>query len=99
MANDNDIASSSGVPKYWKDLTVEEKLERMREIIKTIQNDRQKESGQISELYSKLFNHDHKDGKIVIPINLHNTFGGMAGLLASKSSFRLEKEQKGEVYF
>lgn len=83
-------------PAYWKDLTVEEKLERMREVVKSFQSSDWQKNSQISELNNKLANHDHQNGKVVLPINPHNL--GL-GLSDAKTPYGLEREQKGEVYF
>lgn len=93
----SDMASQQ--PRYWKDLTIEEKVERTREMVRSIQADHWKLSSQISELNGKLANHDHKDGKVVVPMNPHSASlgGGLMG--ASKTPYGAEKEAKGEVYF
>lgn len=103
MANTNSSMSPlSGVasPSYWKDLTVEEKLERIREQVKFLQSQEWQKNSQISEINGKLANHDHKDGKVIVPMNPYGTSLGLTNTLsASKTPYGIEREAKGEVYF
>jgi len=62
--------SGSQREQLWKEITQEKKIERMRDIIKSIQRD----IDQISRSVGHLSKHDHKDGEIVIPVkNIYNS--------------------------
>ena len=54
--------------KAWEDLKIDEKIERIREIIK---NDQERNNRNWSELHrkvNKLNQHSHKDNEIVVPL-------------------------------
>ena len=81
-------------PKMWKDLTVEEKVERMREQMKQDQYSRANIGGQVQDLKSDFQNHSHSEGKVVKDVKTYNSgIGGLAKLSDP------EAEAKGEVYF
>ena len=81
-------------PKMWKDLTVEEKLERMREEIKKSLHQIYSRFGEIKDLKNDFQNHAHLDGKVVKDIKTYNSGLGGIGKLSNP-----EAEAKGEVYF
>ena len=81
-------------PKMWKDLTIEEKLERIREQIKHLQSQLGYNMGKVKGIENDLKNHAHLDGKVVKDIkSLSEGFGG------AKALNDPEAEAKGEVYF
>ena len=81
-------------PKMWKDLTVDEKLERTREQIKHLQSQLGYNIGKVQGLENDLKNHAHLDGKVVKDIkSIGEGFGGV------KALNNPEAEAKGEVYF
>lgn len=98
--NNNNLTVRSGdsgkyvPPKMWKELTVEEKLERIREQLKHLQSQFGYTQGQVQRLKNDLSNHAHIDGKVVKDIkSLSEGFGGI------KALNNPEAEIKGEVYF
>lgn len=77
--------------KYWKELSIEEKQERLREVVKT-QEHKIKELNELLFAISVQFNaHIHVDGKLFMPIN---TRTDMMGLITNRSH-----SNKDEVYF
>ena len=81
-------------PKMWKDLSTDEKLERIREQVKSFQSQLISERGRVNNLENELKNHDHLNGKVVKGININSsTSGGI------KALYNPEGEAKGEVYF
>lgn len=87
-------SSESIPPKMWKDLSMDEKLERVREQIKHTQSQFNYQMGKVRGLENDLKNHAHLDGKVVKDIkSLSEGFGGV------KSQYNPEAELKGEVYF
>lgn len=84
-------------PKNWKDLSVEEKLERLREQVKSSQNSAGKANSRTFSL-EKLF-HDHQHnpatGETVLPSRRVNE-GEMTGGLLSISR---KDEAEGNCYF
>lgn len=98
----NDNSTTLGIggaawkePKMWKDLTVEEKIERMREQIKSMSYSVGNAIGQVQDLRNDFQNHAHLDGKVVKDIKTANysRLGGVSKLANP------EAEAKGEVYF
>ena len=66
----------------WKDLPIEQKLERMRGIIKDLELGQHWQSQRIQELSSHLAaldQHGHQDGKVMIPVIAAHRGGGRAG--------------------
>ena len=62
----------------WKDLTIEQKVERMREIIKQLERSHQWHSQRMQDLNSHLAalnEHGHQDGKVMIPILRNQGYG------------------------
>ena len=81
-------------PKMWKDLTVEEKVERIREQMKQDQYIRNNVGSQVQDLKNDFRNHSHSEGKVVKDVKTYNSeLSGMAKLSNP------EAEAKGEVYF
>ena len=81
-------------PKMWKDLSVEEKLERIREQVKQLSSQLGYNRGKVQGIENDLKNHAHLDGKVVKDIkSLSEGFGGVSALNNP------EAEAKGEVYF
>ncbi len=84
-------------PKMWKDLTTEEKLERVREQIKHLQSQLGYNLGKVQGIENNLKNHAHLEGKVVKDIkdikSIDEGFGGI------KALHNPEAEVKGEVYF
>lgn len=80
-------------PKMWRDLTSDEKIERMRETIKSLQyviGELQRKS---QNAINDFQNHEHLNGKIVKDIKTYNS--EFSSTLISSQ----EKEESGEVYF
>ena len=81
--------------KMWKDLSVEEKLERVREQIKNLQHQFGYTNGLIQDLKNDFQNHSHSEGKVVKDVKTYNG-GGLSGVAKLANP---EAEMKGEVYF
>ena len=82
-------------PKMWKDLTADEKIERMREQIKHLSYLVGNANGGVNDLKNDFQNHAHLDGKVVKDIKTYN-----AGLLGGVAKLaNPEAEKNGEVYF
>lgn len=66
----------------WKDLSIEQKLERMRGIIEDLERGQHWQSERLQALSSHLAaldQHGHQDGKVMIPVIAAHWGGGMAG--------------------
>jgi len=75
MDGDKAATATCGREKYWGELGLEEKVERMRQVVK-------QQGATISFLStqgSRLGQHQHKDGHIVVPLNM----GDMCGVSIS----------------
>ena len=73
--------------KPWKDCSVEDKLEKVREELIQLGH----MSWSINNLQTeiaKLKEHDHKDGKLVLPLNAValNTLGTLGGLASRRNN-------------
>ena len=95
MTNSSSEQVSSYIPpKMWKDCTVEEKLERIREYVKSFERTIISERSRVNNLVADFQNHNHLDGKVVKDIKTYSdTLDGSARLNNA------EAEAKGEVYF
>lgn len=72
-------------PKPWKDLKTDEKIERMRELLKSTYASIDRLNGEIANLWE----HSHEeDGKVVIRIskNDRHRLQNYGGMLSAKSS-------------
>ena len=83
-------------PKMWKDLSVDEKLERMREQIKYVQQQAVNAINESQNVRNDLQNHDHLNGKIVKDIKTYNSIG-LSGI--GKALHNPKAEAEGNVYF
>lgn len=60
--------------KYWRECSIEEKIERLRQIVKTMQRD-QALIGELAQTASdQLTEHKHAEGKVLVP--LRSSHGG-----------------------
>lgn len=82
-------------PKMWKDLTADEKIERMREIVKHYEYLLSEASRKVNQLRTEFVNHNHLDGKVVKPISEYNN----ETLGASKSMANPQDIENGNIYF
>src|SRR3990167_7871274 len=99
MFGENATSSPSGQasqPKMWKDLSVDEKLERMREQIKYVQQQAVNAINESQNVRNDLQNHDHLNGKIVKDIKTYNSIG-LSGI--GKALHNPKAEAEGNVYF
>ena len=80
-------------PKMWKDLTTEEKLERVREQVKHLEYRCSACSQTTESLKNDFQNHSHSEGKVVKDVKTYSSSFGSAKLSNP------EAEAKGEVYF
>ena len=53
--------------KYWKELTPDEKIERMHEVVQRLQS----QNRTLSQTVDRLREHKHIDGEIVTPMKRH----------------------------
>ena len=82
-------------PKMWKDLTTEEKAERLREQIKQFSYSVGNANQNTNQLRNDFQNHDHKDGKVVKDVKTYNEgFGSAIGKISDPKA-----EAEGNVYF
>ena len=56
-----------GREKYWKELSTEEKIERMRQILKIAQRTSESIDTKVDKLNGEFDIHQHHDGKIMLP--------------------------------
>lgn len=83
-------------PKMWKDLSADEKIERMRQEIKMLSQNIGGANRQTEVLASDFKGHDHgKDGRVMLSII---EFGAQSEIGSSLKPTS-EADAKGEVYF
>ncbi len=57
-------------PKMWDEITTDEKVERMRDIIKSLQSQLSRANGELYSLKSNFKKHyHHHDNEVVVPFN------------------------------
>lgn len=93
---DTDIKLAYTPPKPWPSLTDSEKIERMRGIIKSLQDRLFRQERTSDRLFRKLSRHQHKDGKVVETKEIlgYDDEGSYGGLTASTPNV-----PDTEVYF
>jgi hypothetical protein len=76
--------------KYWSELTIKEKIERIREVVKRNIN----ELNYLRDLIRKFKTHKHNaEGMPIVEEKLDNLYREQVGISLT------EVEKKGEVYF
>lgn len=66
--------------KYWVELTEIEKIERMRDIVKKMQEQNNNLQNQVYSLQGQLREHEHINGKIYMPITRGGDLCGVTGI-------------------
>ena len=74
--------------KYWSELSIEEKIERTRNQVKSLQS----QIGHLDQKIDQLLEHAHFDGKIVITLDRYGHGG-------DKEEGRIRGSGKDDVYF
>jgi len=77
--------------KYWSELNQDEKMERMREVIKSLISRVERAESNFHNLSNTFANHGHLNGKVVKDIKTNEISGSVASKSASLNS--------NEVYF
>lgn len=79
----------------WKDLKVEEKIERMRQEIKHTSGYIVNANRKVQKLRDEFISHDHKDGKVVKNIKQYEEMDGELDSLRPDP----KAEAEGNIYF
>ena len=66
------LASSYVPPKDWENITSDEKIERLREVIKNLSSSIARTQSDIHYLRESFKKHSHTDKEIVVPFNEYN---------------------------
>lgn len=66
----------------WEDLNADEKLERMREVVKQGQESYNRRLNTVEGSTRKMEKHSHQDGEVVVPLS-DRGFGGSCGIAES----------------
>lgn len=86
----NTTALNSAIPadreKYWKDLTSDEKIERLREQVRIALNNNQNLREEVYNLTNKLNNHEHVNGRLMLDAKLQQPAGYGLGLKSTSSN-------------
>ena len=81
---------TAGREKYWSELAIEEKIERMRGVVKNLQSEQE----ETHDLLRKLIAHKHLGDSIVV--DFHNGLGGVMrpsmGRSLRRHALRAEEE-------
>ena len=78
--------------KYWKELTPDEKIERMRSEVKNLKISNSNLWDLVNNLMLQMESHEHLNGKVVLPLMGRIGMGGMEVRLAPSAN-------PDEVYF
>ena len=90
------IGGLVGQEKMWKDLTVEEKVERMRNVVKGFENYVVELPNKFENLKNDFQNHAHVGDKVVKDVK---TYNNNLGSLSANRLNNWKDEQEGNVYF
>ena len=71
----------------WEDLTIEQKIERMKDIVKTNGNTALRASREVKQIKEDFSEHLHKDGKIWVE---YKKYGRGSGMGVCESAVRAE---------
>ena len=58
--------------KYWKELSIEEKIERMRVVVKDLMHDHGRLNDLTTQVMLEFEKHEHHEGKILLPMRTVN---------------------------
>ena len=85
-------------PKNWKDLSVEEKLERLREQIKSAQHSAGRANSRTYAAERLIHNHQHNPatGETMLP---SRNVGSLDGPIGELSAISRKDEAEGNCYF
>lgn len=72
-------------PKNWEDISSDEKIERMREIIKNLTGSVSRAQADIHKIKMSFKTHSHEGTTVVVPYSEYDN-GGLAGIAASLSN-------------
>ncbi len=95
-------ALSAQREKYWGELTTDEKVERMRTIIKRLQDSVDEDYGLLHRLHDAFTDHEHgATGVPMIQMKRDNLEFTRPGRSYDRNRIRgsYEQEKNGEVYF
>lgn len=83
------VPSGHVPPKKWDDITDAEKIERMREIIKSLQSWVGRTQSDVHHVRENFSKHSHTDKGIVVPFNEYNNSNtsGVAASLGNEGYF------------
>ena len=81
--------ASCGREKYWSELSIEEKIARMRLVVKSQADEVQNLRTIVSGLVAKFEAHSHEGGRVMIPSSL--------GLEQAIGQFRVGKSSRSNV--
>lgn len=84
LTSQNKLPSTEYVPpKDWEEITLDEKIERMRQIVKSLSSSLGQAQTQIHNLRMKLKRHSHQDGKVYEVKEVQDYDDSIGGLLGS----------------
>ena len=72
-------------PKKWDEITTDEKIERLREIIKQLQNQLSRAQADIHYVRENFKKHSHTEKEIVVPFNEYNNTLNGIGLMGQST--------------
>ena len=90
------LSNQVSTPKMWKDLTADEKVERMRQEIKNFGNQLGNIQATLHQIRNDFAKHEHSNGKIMTP---HEAFGSSGLVGSAKALYNPKAEAEGNVYF
>lgn len=84
------LVSGYAMPKGWQEITSDEKIERLREIVKQLQSTISYQNNQLQNVTKSFEQHFHNGEKIVVPFDRYasNSYGLVGDTLSPKSSIK-----------
>ena len=72
MNEKNEFGSQPNREKFWKELSIEEKIERMRVVVKDLMHDHGRLNDLVTQVMFEFEKHEHHDGEIMLPMRTVN---------------------------
>ena len=89
------LGDSAMRPKYWKELTADEKIERLREELKNTQRQLRNTVRLSDKLLHIVYEHHHVNDILMLPAIRHDQYG----LAGEDSCLKSSSANPDEVYF
>ena len=98
--NDNTLNDRQlGREKYWKEISIEEKIERMRAVVNELMRDHARLNDLVIQTTSEFEKHEHHDGKIMFSMRALNEYRISDSYFPGKKARADKSKNPDETYF